>query len=212
MHTFRFCLLTSLLFLGTGCGIISSKTAQPTTATTAIMTDITPVITKPIDKTLTLPIQGFAERQTIKLFDQWVSDRFTGYHLGEDIEYTDTDADVPVYSIATGTVRYIGAHVNGYGGVLEISYTVDDEKITALYGHLNLVKTALRAGQTVGLGQTLAYLGKGFSTQTDGERKHLHFGLYTGSAFRINGYTKTKADMAGWLNPDDFFKQHGLLQ
>ncbi|HEU0050637.1 MAG TPA: M23 family metallopeptidase [Patescibacteria group bacterium] len=209
-----FFILASGLLVCFGAGCTSSITTGPENQSKTSQTNPPAVIaqtTDPITQKLVLPIAGYADRRTKKVFGQWVHDRFTGYHLGDDIEYTDTDAEIPVYAIATGTIRYVGAHVSGYGGVLVISFRPDGKNINAIYGHLNLIATNLKVGQTVGAGTFLAYLGKGYSIQTDGERKHLHFGLYEGNELRLAGYTQKKSDLAQWMNPTDFFRAHGLL-
>jgi len=47
----------------------------------------------------------------------------------------------------------------------------------------------------------LGNLGTGFSSETDGERKHLHLAIHKGSSVNILGYVQTKALLFDWLDP-----------
>lgn len=184
------------LLLGAGC-----EEASPST--------LPVLVSQPTTSTVIFPIAEYGKRRTFKIFGQEVHDRFNGYHLGDDIEYEDLKGDVPVQAIAEGTVRYVNAHLSGYGGVIVIAHQVGTEKVNALYAHLNLIDTKLRAGQRVTQGQFLANLGKDRSYQTDGERRHLHFSMYQGDELRLSGYASTKAMVVRWLNPFEFLKQQG---
>jgi len=44
-------------------------------------------------------------------------------------------------------------------------------------------------------------LGKGYSDETDGERKHLHFAIHKGTKIDVRGYVQTKGELQDWLNP-----------
>src|SRR4051812_44989022 len=58
------------------------------------------------------PVAGFLSRVTKKPFGIYITpsnspvqpEKFTGYHTGADAEYGEVTADVPVYSVASGTV------------------------------------------------------------------------------------------------------------
>ncbi len=154
-----------------------------------------------------LPIDEYFERTTYKVFGQYVSDRFTGYHAGDDIEYTDTVEEVPVYAIADGVVMREG-WVSGYGGLLTVKFIIEDREIYALYGHINLSSSSLLVGQEVKQGDFLANLGEGESEETDGERKHLHFALYEGGDLRVKGYVDTEAELAEWIDPSAFLSSY----
>ncbi len=156
-----------------------------------------------------LPIAGYASRRTYKQFGEYIADRFRGYHVADDIEYDEVKEEVPVVAIAAGTVRKFG-RVSGYGGVAVISHVIGDETVNAIYGHLDLGSDTWQEGAKVERGQFIANLGDSKSAATDGERKHLHFGLYRGDELRLQGY-ETKAEAVGvWLNPTDFFASHGV--
>lgn len=156
-----------------------------------------------------LPIEGYFERATYKVFGEYYSDRFVGWHSGDDVEFVDTVKEVPVVAIANGTVTRVDT-VGGYGGFLSILFSIDGREIHAIYGHIDLSSTALTVGQAVTKGQFLANLGEGESAETDGERKHLHFGLYEGTDLRVRGYVDTEAELAEWINPSEFFVSLGL--
>jgi len=65
----------------------------------------------------------------------------------------------------------------------------------------------------VNQGQIIGILGQGYTEETDGARKHLHFSLIkkdvdsTGSpqALDIRGYVKTQEELAGWYDPEEFY-------
>jgi len=158
---------------------------------------------------LVLPIAEYGKRLTFKVFGQYVQDRFTGYHAGDDIEYQEETKEVPVISIADGTVAFIGK-VSGYGGLIIIKYSIDGKTYHALYGHIDLSSSDLKKGDPVDSGQFLANLGDNKSAETDGERKHLHFGLYEGEELRYRGYETNQEKVSTWINPYNFFLMHGV--
>lgn len=153
-----------------------------------------------------LPMETYSV--TKKKFGEFFNDRFYGYHVGDDLEVNDTSKTYQVFSIANGTVRYID-DVSGYGGVMVIEHTIGDAKINAIYGHIALNSTTLKAGDTVTKAQVLAELGDHESEETDGERKHLHFALYKGDELRLNGYVNGEELTGLWINPTEFFKTYG---
>lgn len=115
------------------------------------------------------------------------------------MEYGDTPQEVPVMAIANGTVL-LSRWASGYGGVIAIEHTVNNERITAIYGHVKQ-SSIPGVGTRVRLGQQVGILGEGGSRDTDGERKHLHFGILKGKSTNIAGYTWTKEEVAGWVDP-----------
>jgi len=158
---------------------------------------------------VSLPVEGYAERRTFKNFGEFIQDRFTGYHVGEDVEFVGVADDVSVHAIASGTVVR-AEWVSGYGGLVVIQHTTLSRVVTALYGHLDSDSFAVEVGSRVEGGEFLANLGEGGTNETDGERKHLHFGLYEGSEDRINGYEATPAGVKRWINPTVFFDEYGV--
>ncbi|MBP7057209.1 M23 family metallopeptidase [Candidatus Gracilibacteria bacterium] len=179
------------------------------TATSVPVTTTEPTSTPPPTTQVVAPIAEYGQRNHLKSFGEYIQDRFVGYHLADDIEYTDTTSDTPVYSIAAGTVEY-SKFTSGYGGMIKIKHTIDNQQLHAIYGHLDLASSSLKVGDQVKAGQLLANLGKDKSSETDGERKHLHFGLYKGNEDRINGYGAEISSVDQWLNPSQFLIDQGV--
>ncbi len=153
------------------------------------------------------PVAEFQQRITKKPFGIFITpksspvqpERFTGYHTGVDVEYGDVQGDVIVSAIADGTV-VLSKRATGYGGVIAIEHTISDKRIIAIYGHLD-PKSLPTVGTSVKMGNKIGILGDGETQETDGERKHLHFGLSISLGVDIRGYVQQKEELAGWLNP-----------
>lgn len=131
---------------------------------------------------------------------------FVGYHSGVDLEIfpEETEKNVPVYAISSGKISFIGS-VSGYGGL--ILEKIDNEDVTALYGHLKSENNIVKVGDQVETGEIIGYLGDGFSKDTGGERKHLHLGFYKGRDLYFKGYEQDdNIIQTKWLNPLDFLK------
>ncbi len=113
-------------------------------------------------------------------------ERFSGYHTGTDFETfpDEADADVSVFAVCAGPVRFAG-RLDGYGGVLIEQCTYRGEP-----------------------GGVIGVLGKGYSAETDGERKHLHVSVHKGATLDERGYVSTQAALSGWINP---FPELGIL-
>ncbi len=168
--------------------------------------------------TIVVPISDFFNRVTKKPFGIYITpatspiqpEKFTGYHTGADAETTAVEAtvDVPIFAIADGAVVFAG-HVNGYGGVIMIRHKIDGVTITALYGHLRISSFAVKVGDPVRVDDKIGVLGTGYSAETDGERKHLHFGLVKGAVINYRGYVQTKAALSAWEDPVVVLKSHG---
>lgn len=156
---------------------------------------------------LALPTGQFKERITKKPFGIYITppdspvqpERFTGYHTGVDVEYQDVTADVPVYAIADGTVT-AARTVSGYGGVIVIEFSLEGKKHTALYGHIR-PSSLPKIGQAVSKGEQIGVLGTGYSAETDGERRHLHFAVLSDNRLDYKGYVQEKLELSGWLDP-----------
>jgi murein DD-endopeptidase MepM/ murein hydrolase activator NlpD len=129
---------------------------------------------------------------------------FSGLHTGDDLEVTsdELNKEVPVYAITDGTVRQ-ASQVSGYGGLIVIQHQLNDQTVTAYYGHINLSKTTVKTNDKVKAGQPITVLGDACSSQTDNERKHLHFAIHQGDALNVKGYVTSQADLAAWLNPKE---------
>lgn len=154
------------------------------------------------------PIKNFYRNQTVNMFGTLVSGRFYGFHTGVDVEIdpSDLDKDVPVRAIYNGAVEEV-QNVTGYGGVVAIRHEIGPKQYVAVYGHLRLKDIKVRSNQKVYSGDLIGYLGAAYSEETDGERKHLHFGLHKGLVSDIRGYVDTKNELESWVDPTEFLRE-----
>lgn len=129
------------------------------------------------------------------------SERFSGYHTGTDFETfsEEANADVEVRAICEGKIIQ-KKRVSGYGGVIIQSCILNGERVTILYGHLKLSDSPVEIGKTFFRGDKLAILGSGESTDTDGERKHLHLGIKKDDQIDVRGYVSNKNELVNWLD------------
>jgi murein DD-endopeptidase MepM/ murein hydrolase activator NlpD len=157
------------------------------------------------------PVQDFVQRVTKKPFGLFVDpnnspvqpERFSGYHTGADAEFADTKVDVPVKSIAEGQVRS-ARRSNGYGGVVVIEHVINNQPHLVIYGHLDPARS-IKENSPVIAGETIGYLGRDKSAQTDGERKHLHLAILSGTKLDLRGYVSNPEELINWLNPLDLY-------
>jgi hypothetical protein len=156
------------------------------------------------------PLSNAVSRVTKKFFGTYVTpkdspispERFTGYHTGIDFETTPNEqkSDVSVNAVCTG--RLVAKKwAQGYGGVAVQQCTVAKQVVTVVYGHLRESSISQKAGSELKAGQPFAVLGTGFSTETDGERKHLHLGIHIGPAIDILGYVQQQSMLTRWIDP-----------
>ncbi|MBU1119228.1 M23 family metallopeptidase [Patescibacteria group bacterium] len=163
------------------------------------------------EETLKYPVDEFDARITKKPFGIFItpsnspvqSERFSGYHTGVDVEYDDVSEDVSVNAIADGTVVFSG-WVNGYGGVTVLQHMIDGQSVQAVYGHLD-PDSLLTEGTTVKEGESIGVLGEGGTSETDSERKHLHFALYSGNDLNLRGYVQSEGELEKWIDPVEAF-------
>ena len=155
-----------------------------------------------IEKTWIYPVDEFEKRITKKTFGMYITpknspvapERFAGYHTGVDVEYEDISTDVPIKAIADGEV-VVSRFASGYGGVTVVKHG----DLYAIYGHLRL-SSMLKTGTKVTMGEQIGLLGIGYSAETDGERRHLHFGVCKINS--IKGYVNSKAELEKyWFDP-----------
>jgi murein DD-endopeptidase MepM/ murein hydrolase activator NlpD len=167
------------------------------------------------DENIFLPIRNFYRNQTERRFGWPFTGRFNGYHIADDIEVEpeELDEEIPVYAIDDGTVL-VAENVGGYGGIIAIEHVIEGERIVAIYGHMSIHDAAVEVGSSVRAGERIGYLGEGFSEETDGNRKHLHFGLYHGGGLDIRGYLSEsqKGEIDKWLNPTVFLSRLGAKE
>ena len=156
------------------------------------------------------PLPRAAERITKKPFGIFITptnspvspERFSGYHTGTDFETFPEEADTPVTvsALCSGTLK-TKEWVSGYGGAVIESCTIENKPVTILYGHLKLASINHSVGESLDAGETIGILGKGYSTETDGERKHLHLSIHRDSSIVWSGYVSKKSTLSDWLDP-----------
>jgi murein DD-endopeptidase MepM/ murein hydrolase activator NlpD len=155
------------------------------------------------------PIKDAKTRVTKKPFGLKVSptnspvkpEKFSGYHTGVDFETTaaEKNSAVPVYAFCDGSLL-VKKWASGYGGVAVEKCRLNGQDVTVVYGHLKLSSISAKIGAKLMAGGQIAILGKGYSVETDGERKHLHLGVHKGTAINILGYVNNKAALKDWLD------------
>ena len=107
----------------------------------------------------------------------------------------------------TGEVIKVG-EVGGYGGVVAIKHNFEgNNDLTSVYGHLRLRDIKVSEGQKITSGYLIGYLGAAYSSETAGERKHLHFGFNKNSDLDIKGYVDNLEELSNWLSPKVFMEQ-----
>lgn len=156
------------------------------------------------------PLDQTKERVTKKPFGIFIDpatspvqpERFGGYHTGADFETFPEEAqtDVVVRAMCDGEV-VTKRTATGYGGILVTNCVIDGQPMTVLYGHLRLSSIGARVGERVVAGEQIGLLGTGGTSETDGERKHLHLGIHVGPTINMLGYVSARANLSGWLDP-----------
>ena len=164
---------------------------------------------------LTSPIKDALTRITKKPFGIEVSpknspvspERFSGYHTGVDFETTKEEAniDIPIYAVCSGELIYKN-WVSGGGGTIIQSCTINNQDYTVVYMHIKLSSVKLKVGDKISAGDNIAILGKGYSTETDGERKHLHLAISKGSKINLLGYVKLESELSKWIDAQKYLK------
>jgi hypothetical protein len=199
----RVLLVLSGLILLSSCGTKNADVREIGNATNSILRSSS------ASSLLPYPLPDGATRIAKKPFGIFVSpghspvspERFTGYHTGTDFETfaNEKDSDVSVSAVCAGNVLFTG-WVKGYGGVLVQSCSLEGKPVTVLYGHLRSSSIVPRKGDAVSVGGKIAVLGTGLSTETDGERKHLHLSVHRGSSIDFRGYAQTQQELDQWID------------
>lgn len=161
------------------------------------------------------PISRAQERVTKKPFGIYITpktspvqpEKFSGYHSGTDFEIfpEEADIDVPVLPICEGKLLQKRT-ATGYGGLVVQACDIDLESITVVYGHIKLSSVSAKVGEVLKPGQQIGVLGKGYSSETSGERKHLHLGIHKGTSVNIRGYVSNKSDLSSWIDFQTYYK------
>ena len=206
--------IAALVFLAAACNqkpplAQPHVSGQPTAAATSTPTQASSA------PALFPPISNALARITKKPFGIYVTpqnspvqpEKFTGYHTGVDFETTpqEQNIDVPIFAACDGKLL-LKEYASGYGGVAVQACVINDNPVTIIYGHLRLSSISPKVGDSLKAGQQIAVLGTGYTSETDGERKNLHFGIHKGSAINILGYVQNKADLSGWLDPEKYLQ------
>lgn len=155
------------------------------------------------------PIKNASNRITKKSFGIKISptnspvqpERFSGYHTGVDFEVfaEEENLEVDILTICTGKL-IVKRWVSGYGGVAVQQCEINNESVTVVYGHLKLASISKNLNESIEIGDKIGVLGDGFSSETDGERKHLHLGIYGGESINLAGYVGTEEELRDWIN------------
>ncbi|MFC1687376.1 M23 family metallopeptidase [Patescibacteria group bacterium] len=166
------------------------------------------------------PIDRADERITKKPFGIYITpdtspvqpEKFSGYHTGTDYEIFENEeyADVTIQALCDGEI-VVKQKVNGYGGVLIQQCVFKNENVTVLYGHLNLASITKEVGDTFTQEEVVGVLGQGFSSQTDGERKHLHVAVHKGIGIEFSGYVNSEDELQEWFDPEELYQKRTLL-
>jgi len=165
------------------------------------------------EESFVAPLDQASDRITKKSFGLEVApdnspvqpERFTGFHTAVDMEVISGELtqDVPVKSFCGGKLRH-KRDADGYGGVVVQECLIGDQIVTVVYGHLKLSSIDASVGSYIAPGTELGFLGAHESDETDGERKHLHFGVHKGSNIDIRGYVPSESQLVSWLDPQDY--------
>lgn len=224
LHWKKYMKQFSLVLLGIACilcvvgGVLYSNRPSPIvlvpSPSSTIPTQPTATSSSVVLQTFVWPISRPQDRTTKKIFGTYVEpgnsvvtpERFKGYHTGLDFETfpDEKDAEVVISAVCAGKVLQART-ASGYGGVLVQSCEFESEPITIVYGHLKAKAFSVKVGQLLEVGQRIGVLGKGGSSETDGERKHLHLGIHRGAAVSILGYISTKSRLTDWIDPVKVF-------
>ncbi|MFA5107287.1 MAG: peptidoglycan DD-metalloendopeptidase family protein [Patescibacteria group bacterium] len=188
----------------------SNTPPAPSNTNTIVNNSSLPAQTNSAADTFLPPLTRSGERVTKKPFGIFITpqtspvqpEHFRGYHTGADFEIfsDELNAEVAVRAVCTGPLS-VRETASGYGGVAVQSCQLNGEAITVIYGHLRLSSIKQRVGDTITRGDELGVLGNNYSSETGGERKHLHLGFHKGTDINIKGYVGAQSELSGWLDP-----------
>lgn len=206
-----------LVLVGAGCKKVdnyydaSSNINQPAAE---VSNEETVQIPESVVREFSTPTSRASERITKKPFGIKVSpqnspvqpEKFTGYHAGVDFEVfpEEETTDVPISAVCTGKLA-TKRTATGYGGLVTQQCTLSGEAVTIIYGHIRLSSVTAKVGDELKAGQQFAVLGSGFSTETSGERKHLHLGIVKGHGSDIRGYVQQPELLGAFLDVSKYF-------
>lgn len=204
----------TISLIGTGILFYYQKGSQSSEINNlpTIQPDVSPTAIKKEEKEskLSFPIAEFEKRIIKKPFGIYITsqnspvqpERFSGYHVGVDVEYENSTEEIPVYAIYDCEV-VLKRWVSGYGGTIVLKCDIVNQKFYILYGHLS--EESFIKKDTVKKGEKIAILGEGKTRETDFERKHLHFSIRKNS-LDLRGYVQNNKELKNWYDPIDFYK------
>ncbi|MFZ2969844.1 MAG: peptidoglycan DD-metalloendopeptidase family protein [Minisyncoccia bacterium] len=134
-------------------------------------------------------------------------EKFSGYHTGVDFETfpAEENKDVFISAVCSGPILKKRI-VSGYGGVIVQKCNVENIAVTVIYGHLRLSSIEKPIGAEISSGEKIGVLGRGYSAETAGERKHLHLGIHKGTEINYFGYVGSEKDLSGWIDAMKYLK------
>ncbi len=196
-------------FLSASCNsttvnkVDESITPQPSTLIPSSNPQLASPISNPLSRVTKKPFAIYITKQNSPVQPE----KFSGYHTGTDFEILDGEQDQEVEILVTCNGKLLQKkYATGYGGVVVQSCKLDGADVTIIYGHLQLASIAAKVGDELTQNTKLGILGKGYTTETDGERKHLHFGVHKGTGLNILGYVQKASQTSDWLNALDYIK------
>jgi hypothetical protein len=132
-------------------------------------------------------------------------ERFRGFHTGTDFEVSADELvrDIDVSAVCDGQIMQV-QKIAGYGGVITQSCTQDEKNLSILYGHVSLEDATVSVGDVIESGRKITELGDHQSSETDGERKHLHLGIT--ATPDIRGYVSNQDELSAWYDFEDLQK------
>ncbi len=210
MKDFKLIISLGMMLLAASCGrsaaLLNNPAPEPTTS-------FPPAV--PAQPLLSEPLKDSLARITKKPFGIFVTpqnspvqpERFYGYHTGTDFEALaeKNNAEVPVYAVCDGPLL-LKRTATGYGGAAVQACELENTDVTVVYGHLKLSSISQKTGDRIAQGQKLGILGKGYSAETGGERKHLHLSIRKGKNIALLGYVQNKTELNDWLDPEAYLK------
>ena len=129
-------------------------------------------------------------------------ERFQGFHTGADLEINPDELNIDVEVKALCDGNFLMAKIaSGYGGVAVQNCVLDGQAVVVVYGHIRFISVTEKVGMAIKKGDFIAYLGNAYSSETDGERKHLHLAIHKGPNINILGYVQSKSELTSWLDP-----------